>query len=315
MTPGKARVDATPPSRPEDRTSPVSRLRIGEVSRCRATTQPCAALSIDQHERQASSPAPLCDDTTSLRLDQHGQQAERVRNLLSAAGGYCIGFSWFLFVIVSAIKGDGEQSGDWVPFLVTAAAIIAGAVLHLAAWLAGRRTVGWWQPRLRAHASGASFDGLSVEPPQRPSPSHPANGLTDQYATAKRVRQELREARVYERRLDGGGTLLTEPILVLHRERRAGLAIFDQGGQSARFSHPRARPDIGTLRERWHLGGARHRAPIRAHDPHGCASTLAKAPAEQDRNVCNLLARRHPNRQHRAIGRGHRRGRPRRASR
>jgi hypothetical protein len=80
--------------------------------------------------------------------------------------------------------------------------------------------------------TASPFPGFSVSwrRPSKATKNSPATGFARQYATAKRVRQELREARVYERRLDGGGTLLTEPILVLHREHRAGFAIFDQEG-------------------------------------------------------------------------------------
>jgi hypothetical protein len=80
--------------------------------------------------------------------------------------------------------------------------------------------------------TGYSREGLSVEPTQRrsASPIDSEREAKRRHRMAKRVRRQIRAAQIFNRRLDGGGTLLTEPILVLHGRRRGDLAIFDQEG-------------------------------------------------------------------------------------
>jgi hypothetical protein len=189
--------------------------------------------STRERERKKSPPAPLCDGTTSLRLDDRGQQVEQVRNALQTAGTCLLLFSPAVAWIVTVINGDGERSEDLTGLLVGAGVAIVGVLLILGGWLTGRRTSDWWHPRMRETAPGGySREDLSLEPARRKSASaiDSEHEAERRYRMAKRVRGQIRAAQIFDRRLDGGGTLLTEPILVLHGRRRGDLAIFDQEG-------------------------------------------------------------------------------------
>jgi hypothetical protein len=135
--------------------------------------------------------------------------------------------------LVALINGDGEHTEDPTATWLMACSAIGGVVVILVSLLIGRLTADWWRPRMREMLPGGTPPaGLSAEPPQGKSVSPRATEREAQrrYRMAKRVRRQLRGARIFERRLDGGGTLLTEPILVLHGRRRGELAIFDQEG-------------------------------------------------------------------------------------
>jgi hypothetical protein len=183
-------------------------------------------------ERKKSSPAPLCDSTTSLQLDQTGQRVERTRNKLRVAGHSCLCFGWLLGAIVAVIIGGGKDVENPTFFLTTVGVAIGGDILLLVGLIVGRRTSDWWHPRLRETApTGRSREGLSVESFQTGRISR--RGRRDakrRHRMAKRVRRQIRKAQIFHRRQDGGGTLLTEPILVLHGPRRGKFVIFDQEG-------------------------------------------------------------------------------------
>jgi hypothetical protein len=169
-----------------------------------------------------------------LPLDQAGQRAERARGILLGAGIGCVFFLTPLIgFLVALINGDGEHTEDPTATWLMACSAIGGVVLLLVSLLIGRLTADWWRPRMREMLPGGTPPvGLSAELPQEKSVSPRATEREAQrrYRMAKRVRRQLREARIFERRLDGGGTLLTEPILVLRGPRRGDFAIFDQEG-------------------------------------------------------------------------------------
>jgi hypothetical protein len=181
-------------------------------------------------------PAPLCDGTSSLRLDERGQRVERVRRFLLGTGLCCVTFFFWLGGIVAAvISGGGEPSEELAAYSAMAGVMIGGIILLLAGLLIGRLTADWWQPCMKETApTGRSGDGLSVGSTQGASVDSEREAKR-RYRMAKRVRRQIRKARIFDRRLDGGGTLLTEPILVLHGRPRRNLAmrdfaIFDQEG-------------------------------------------------------------------------------------
>jgi hypothetical protein len=232
MTHGKSNIEDMRPSHDRERT-PLSGVSAGEASRPHSASRRGIAPRIERDERKESPPAPLLDGAASLRLDQAGQLVERARHRLIAAGACCLVGSPMLAFVISLINGDGEHSEDLTPLLGTACMGIAGGLLLLGGFLIGRLTADWWHPRLTEQVSGDSQPvGLSFGRPRGRSASGPGRELDGErrYGMAKRVRHQLREAQIYERRLDGGGTLLTEPILVLHGRRREAHAIFDQEG-------------------------------------------------------------------------------------
>jgi len=147
-----------------------------------------------------------------LRLDRTGQLVERACKLLVVAGICFFAFSIELGMIVSVINGDGEHSEDLTVVLIMAGGVIGGVLLALAGLLIGRLTSDWWHPRMREMAATSERDAKR------------------RYRMAKRVRGQIRNAQIFDRRLDGGATLLTEPILVLHGRQRGELTIFDQEG-------------------------------------------------------------------------------------
>jgi len=90
-----------------------------------------------------------------------------------------------------------------------------------------------------------SGDGLSVGSTQGASTDSERDAKR-RYRMAKRVRGQIRKAQIFHRRPDGGGTLLTEPILVLHGTRRGKFEIFDQEGNplgsAVRVQDPTSEP-------------------------------------------------------------------------
>ncbi len=172
-------------------------------------------------------PAPRCDPTTSLRLDPMELRAERLRGDLQGAGLLCLYLCWVIGGLVGAINGGGEPTENLIFLLVTAGVAIGGVLLLLAGSLMGRRTSDWWHPRMRETAPIGYLEATQRESTASRGSECEAKR---RYRMAKRVRQQIRHAQIYERRGDGGGTLLTEPILVMHRRPRRDLAIFDQEG-------------------------------------------------------------------------------------
>lgn len=232
MIRAKSSIEAMRLSRDQER-APLSGVPADESSRPGSATPSGGGPGIQAGERKQSPPAPLCDGTTSLRLNRTGQQVERARNVLQGAGLCCLCFSGGAGLIVAVINGDGEHTEDLAAVLIMAGVAIGGVLLLLAGFLVGRLTSDWWHPRMRETApTGYSREGLSVESTQRKSasPIGSEREAKRRYRMARRVRRQIREAQIFDRRLDGGGTLLTEPILVLHGRRRGDLAIFDQEG-------------------------------------------------------------------------------------
>jgi hypothetical protein len=232
MIRARSSVDATRLSRDQER-SPLGDIHPGEPPRATSAIHTDRVPGIRETERKKSPPAPLCDGTTSLRLDERGQQVERVRNALQTAGTCLLLLSPAVAWIVTVINGDGERSEDPTGLLIGAGVAIVGVLLVLGGWLTGRRTSDWWHPRMREMAPGGySREDPSLEPARRKSASaiDSEREAERRYRMAKRVRGQIRAAHIFDRRLDGGGTLLTEPILVLHGRRRGDLAIFDQEG-------------------------------------------------------------------------------------
>jgi hypothetical protein len=203
-------------------------LDLGSLA-IRMDRVPC----IRERERKESPAAPRRDGTALLRLDEKGLQVERVRSALRTAGVSCLSFCPAVGFVVTVINGDGEHSEDLTVLLAMAGVAISGVLLLLIGLLIGLRTSDWWHPRIRETApTGYSRRGLSVQSTQWRSTSH-IDGEREakrRHRMAKRVRRQIRAAQIFNRRLDGGGTLLTEPILVLHGRRRGDLAIFDQEG-------------------------------------------------------------------------------------
>ncbi len=232
MTRARSNIDATRLSRDQQR-SPLRDEPAGKPPLADAATRIERLPGIPGTERKKSPPAPLCDGTTSLRLDEGGQQVERVRNALQIAGTFSLLFSPAVAFVVTVINGDGEHSEDLTPLFIGAGVAIVGALLLLGGWLIGRRTSDWWHPRMRETApAGHADEGRSVQSTltKSASPADSEREAKRRYRMARRVRGQIREAQIFDRRLDGGGTLLTEPILVLHGRRRGDLAIFDQEG-------------------------------------------------------------------------------------
>lgn len=213
--------------------APLVDLPASEPPRADSAMRSDRVPEMRDTERKKSPPAPLCDGTTSLRLDERGQRVERVRIALQVAGTCLLPLSPAVAWIVTVINGDGDHSEDPTALLIGAGVAIVGVLLLLGGWLIGRRTSDWWHPRLRETAPGGySHEGLLQESTQRKSASarHSEREAERRYRMAKRVRAQIRAAQIFDRRLDGGGTLLTEPILVLHGRPRGDLAIFDQEG-------------------------------------------------------------------------------------
>jgi hypothetical protein len=228
----RSSTDATRLSRDQEHAH-LSDVPAGEPPRVTSVVRPDRVPDIRETERKKSPPAPLCDGTTSLRLDERGQQVERVRNALQIAGTVLLLSSPAVAWVVTVIEGDGEHSEDPTALLIAAGVAIVGFLLLLAGWLIGRRTSDWWHPRIREMTPNGYFrDGLSLESTPRKSASaiNSEREAERRYRMAKRVRGQIRAAHIFDRRLDGGGTLLTESILVLHGRRRGDLAIFDQEG-------------------------------------------------------------------------------------
>jgi hypothetical protein len=232
MIRARVSIDATRLSRDQERAR-LSEVPAGEPPRTDSAMRTDRVPGIQERKRKKSPPAPLCDGTTSLRLDQRGQRVERVRNALLIAGVCCLSFSPAVGSVAAVISGDGGHTEDPIPVFIMAGVAVGGALLLLVGLLVGRRTSDWWHPRMREMApTGYSREGLFLESPQRrrASPIDSEREAKRRYRMAKRVRGQIREAQIFDRRLDGGGTLLTEPILVLHGRRRGDLAIFDQEG-------------------------------------------------------------------------------------
>lgn len=232
MIRARSNIDATRLSRDQERAH-LSDVPAGDPPRADSATRTDRAPGVQERERKESRPAPLCDGTTSLRLDERGQQVEQARNALQIAGTclllWCPAVAW----VVTVINGDGEHSEDPIPLLIAAGVAIVGILLMLGGWLIGRRTSDWWHPRMRETApAGYSRERRSVQSTQTKSASNAdrERAAERRYRMAKRVRGQIRAARIFDRRLDGGGTLLTEPILVVQGQRRGDLAIFDQEG-------------------------------------------------------------------------------------
>jgi hypothetical protein len=228
----RSSTDATRLSRDQER-APLGDVPPGEPPRATSAMRADRVPGIWETERKKSPPAPLCDRTTSLRLDERGQQVERVRNALQTAGTYLLLLSPAVGWIATVINGDGEHSEDPTGLLIAAGVASVGVLLLLGGRLIGRRTSDWWHPRIRETTPDGYFrDGLSLESTPRKSASaiNSEREAERRYRMAKRVRGQIRAAHIFDRRLDGGGTLLTEPILVLHGRRRGDLAIFDQEG-------------------------------------------------------------------------------------
>jgi hypothetical protein len=179
-----------------------------------------------ERERKKSPPAPLCGDTNSLRLDQAGQRVEQLRRVLLATGLWSFNLCFFVGMIAAIISGGGQHTESTIFVWTTGGVAAAGVLPLLAYFLVGRRTSDWWRPRMR-------------------ETTHTSERETKRrYRMAKRVRRQIRAAQIFDRRRDGGGTLLTEPILVLYTRCRGSLAIFDQEGNrigsAVRRRDPRA---------------------------------------------------------------------------
>lgn len=211
MIRARSSIDATRLSRDQMRVPP-SDPPAGEPPRADSAMRPDRVPRIQEMERKKSPTAPLCDDTTSLRLSQAGQRVERFRIILQATGNSTICLSGLIGGIVAAINGGGLHTENTFFAWATGGAAIGGVLLLLVGFLVGRHTSDWWHPRMRETI---------------PTSEHEAKR---RLGTAKSVRGQIRTARKYERRVDGGGTLLTEPILILHGRRREDLTIFDQEG-------------------------------------------------------------------------------------
>jgi hypothetical protein len=76
-------------SRDQER-APLSDVPAGEPPRPDSAMRTDGVPGIQGGERKESPPAPLCDGTTLLRLDQKGQRVERARNILQIAGFGCL---------------------------------------------------------------------------------------------------------------------------------------------------------------------------------------------------------------------------------
>jgi hypothetical protein len=70
--------------------APLSDVSAGEPPRPDSAMRTDGVPGIQGGERKKSCPAPLCDSTISLRLDQTGQRVEQVRNILQIAGHGCL---------------------------------------------------------------------------------------------------------------------------------------------------------------------------------------------------------------------------------
>jgi hypothetical protein len=233
MIRARSSIDATRRSGDQER-APLSGVPTDLPPRPDSAIRVDGAPGIQGGERVKSPPAPLCNSTTSLRLDQTGQRVERVRNILQIAGVLCLGpLCWLIGGIVVAINGGGEHTENMIALLTTGGVAIGGVLLLLVSSLVGRRTSDWWHPRMRETApTGYPGESLSVKPTRRKSasPLDSEREAKRRYRMAKRVRRQIREAQIFDRRLDGGGTLLTEPIILLHGRPRGDFAIFDQEG-------------------------------------------------------------------------------------
>jgi hypothetical protein len=272
MIRARSGIDATLLSRDQERAR-LSDLPTDDASRADAATRTDRAPGIQERERKKSPPAPLCDGTTSLRLDERGQRVERVRNALLTAGVCCLVSFGLVGWVVTVISGGGEHTEDLTALLIMAGVAVGGVLLLLVGLLVGRRTSDWWHPRMKETAlTGYSREGLSLESTQRrsASPIDSEREAKRRYRMAKRVRRQIRAAQIFDRRLDGGGTLLTEPILVLHGRRRGDLAIFDQEGNqlgSAVRMRDSTSDSPGSAWIRW-SGARKHKTVDEAFPPH-----------------------------------------------
>jgi hypothetical protein len=117
MIRAKSSIEAMRISRDQERAL-LSDIPAGEPPRADSPTPSDAGPGIHGKERNESPPAPLCDDTTSLRLDQTGQQVERVRNILQIAGFLCLCLlCWLIGGIVAErgihLNGAGPSRAGW----------------------------------------------------------------------------------------------------------------------------------------------------------------------------------------------------------
>jgi hypothetical protein len=141
------------------------------------------------------------------------------------------GLAWVVALIAVSIAGGRESNEELVLYLTLGSGTIVSIALTLAGYLIGRRNADWWRPRLKEMLPrDADATDSDRRTPQRVSQKSSARREKHRSSMAQQVRSQIREARIYERRGDGNGTLLSEPILVVHRSRDRTLYVFDQEG-------------------------------------------------------------------------------------
>lgn len=167
-----------------------------------------------------------------MKLDETGVRRERLRKRLTIAGlSWFGGLTWLVALIAGSVAGGGEPTEGLVVGVTFGSGTIASIALLLAGDVVGRPNADWWQPRLKEALPGdvdpTDGDGRMS---QRASRRKNERRAKRRYSRAEQVRSQIRATQIYERRRDGDGTLLGEPILVLNRSRRGVLGVFDQEG-------------------------------------------------------------------------------------
>jgi hypothetical protein len=186
----------------------------------------------DRAEPQPQTQVPANPDLVSARLDERHVRRERIRKRLMWAGlSWWCGLGWVVALIAVSVAGGSESNEGLVLGVVFGSGTIASIALMLSGYLVGRRNADWWRPRLKEVPPNGSKIGDRECGTRRGARRRSSERRErDRYAIAKQVRLQLREAQIHERRRDGNGTLLSEPILVLHTTRDRTLDVFDQEG-------------------------------------------------------------------------------------